>query len=106
MGGQLDGIMAWLVLISGAYLFYCGITKSGGLYKNEYPKDIKPQIDKSVSIFARISGAVLVIGSLLEILVIFPEAQAVVVLSTVGLTLVLWVGYLIYFRKKFGPYIR
>lgn len=103
---QFDSILAWLTLISGAYLLYSGITKRGGIYKTEYPQDIKPQIDKSLSIFAMIAGVVLTAGSLLEILNTFPEAKGIVVLATAGITLVVWVGYLIYFRKKFGPYIR
>ena len=101
-----DTIFVWLVLLSGAYLLYAGIFKRGGIYNTEYPKDIKPQIDKSLSIFSTITGIIMVAGSLIEILNVFPEARGILVLGTAGLVLVIWVGYLIYFRKKFGPHIR
>ncbi len=85
----------------GAYRSVGGITKKGGLYKNDYPKEIQEGVKASMSVL-HTGGILLIASSLLEIFQIFP--QNLVVYVSWGLCMVLVVAYAIHFKRRFGKY--
>ncbi len=101
---DLYDLMVLFTLVLGVYFLACGLLKKGGIYRNNFPKEIKEEVKKSVSIVAIITGSVLTVSSVLEILSVFN--QDVVVYTSIVLCIGVVVVYGIYFRKKFGRYIR
>ncbi|MGI6664669.1 MAG: hypothetical protein ACOX3W_04570 [Christensenellaceae bacterium] len=105
MGG-FDNILSILLMVTGAYVLICGLSRKGGIYKNDYPEEVKDRITKNTSIFAIYIGLVVTATGILDFYTDKFPAFRVYTLIGMGLTVVSVVIYAIVFRKKFGSYLR
>lgn len=102
--GEFYDILLLMNLAFGVYCLVGGITKKGGLYKNDYPEEIQEGVKASMSVLGILAGILLIASSLLEIFRIFP--QNLVVYVSWGLCMVLVVAYAIHFKRRFGKYLK
>lgn len=101
---DMDNMLTLFNLGIGIFFLISGITRKGSLYKNDYPDEIKPEVNKVISILAIVVGILMTAISVIEMYAI----DNLMVLSYImyGICLVLVLGTVIYFKKKFGKYLK
>lgn len=104
----MEGTMDFMIifnLVIGVYALYCGITGKGGAYKNDYPEKIKEEANALLRKFLLVAGPILVVSSAIEYFELFGSFSSMVGLIAIGILLVMVVGYIIIFRKRYGKYL-
>lgn len=101
---DINNLIALLNLILGLYFVIAGLLRKGSLYKNEYPAEIQAEARRAISVFSIIAGLLLTAISCLEIYQV--ENLQWLNYMLWGLCMVLVIVCVIYFKKKFGRYLK
>ena len=96
--------MSWMTLVLGAYFLIFGIIKKGSLYKNDYPKAIQDDVKKVISFISIIAGVLLLGIGLLDVFKVESLKWLNITLWVIGLIFV--IGSIVYFKKRFGEYLK
>lgn len=96
--------MSWMTLVVGAYFLIFGIIKKGSLYKNDYPREIQDEVKKAISFVSVIAGVILLIIGLLDVFKVDSLKWLNISLWVLGFIFV--IISIVYFRKKFGQYMK
>ena len=101
---DIDNLIALLNLVLGLYFLIAGIVRKGSLYKNDYPKEIQAETRRAISFFSIIAGILLTAVSCLDIY----QVQNIQWLNytLLGMCMLLVIICVIYFKKKFGKYLK
>lgn len=101
---DIDNLIALLNLVLGLYFLIAGIVRKGSLYKNDYPKEIQAEARRAISFFSIIAGILLIAVSCLDIY----QVQNMQWLNYTlwGMCMLLVIICVIYFKKKFGRYLK
>ncbi len=104
----MEGTMDFMIifnLVIGIYALYAGITGKGAAYKNDYPKKIQAEANALMRKFLLIAGPIMIAGSAIEYFKVFGDFSSMIGLITIGILLVMVVGYIIIFRRRYGKYL-
>ncbi len=101
---DINNLITLLNLVAGVYFLIAGILRKGSLYKNDYPEEIQEETRKAISIFSIIAGILLTAISCLEIYKV--ENLQWLNYTLWGMCMVLVIVCIIYFKKKFGRYLK
>jgi len=98
----MNQLMNIIIVVAGAMAIYYAITGKGGVYNNDYPKEIKEEANNFTRKFLWILGPVALISGLL------PFFQGLEWTYWIGMILILptIIVYVILFRMKFGKYLK
>ncbi len=101
--GSINSMMAIFNVLIGVFCIYSAITGKGAAYKNDYPEEIKPMADKSMRILMFAVGPIaLFLGAQEYFEWGGAAATTIIQYIGIGVELVLIIGYIVWFRVKFG----
>ena len=103
---NVNSMMAMFNLIIGAICAYCAITGKGFAYKNEYPKEVKPEADRMMRILLAILAPIMLFMGAEDYFSLFEDNISFIVqITCTALVFVGVVAYIVWIRVKFGKII-
>ncbi len=100
---NVTNMMSMFNLLIGLLCAYCAITGKGLAYKNEYPKEVKPEADRMMRILLAVLAPLMLFMGAEDYFSLFPDNVSFVVQMVLTvLVFLLVVAYIVWLRVKFG----
>ena len=100
---NINSMMSMFNLLIGALCAYSAITGKGFAYKNEYPKEVKPEADRMMRILLAVVAPLMLFMGAEDYFSLLPDKVSYVVqLTCTAVLFLLIVAYIVWLRVKFG----
>ena len=100
---NINSMMSMFNLLVGVLCAYCAITGKGFAYKNEYPKEVKPEADKMMRILLAVVAPLMLLMGAEDYFELFTDDVSFVIqMVCTVLVFLLVVAYIVWLRVKFG----